>query len=402
MYKKKLLLLSFCLFWCVQFLFIHHAYARLDGNPTLLTAIEDLLQERYDVADQRLDSLVLAYPNDPAPYFFKGVLFWRKSSFLEDRTKYENQGILWWNKTLTICNSLLEQHPNDAYLLFYKGGTHGLIGTVQVKNFNFFKAGINAIKGIRNLEDAFEADSTYWDTYYGLGLYHMTAANMPGIVKFLQRLLPIPAGDQEKAYRYLKISITKGQFAPFMARALLSFSYTYYNTQYDSAFAYLAPVLQYYSENTSVLVFAANTYFHHGMNTGATDWKKLQELLALLDRRIAERGEQLEIYYREKYLLVNGIAAFRLYEDDMAIHYLDSLVTTYPKSDFAGLAWLTLGALADLNGDRAKAIKYYHNARDKKQLGEMEAWLKIYLKQPFQDPNRVLQVGNIFDMPDHP
>ncbi|MBN2011846.1 tetratricopeptide repeat protein [candidate division KSB1 bacterium] len=386
----------------LMLLISNRAMARLDNDPGLRTAIENILHERYKVAEHQLDSLIQVYPADPAPVFFKGVLYWRKSVFLDDRNAYEKQGIVWWDKTLDICDKQLELYPDDAYLLFYKGGTHGLVGTIYAKNFKFFKAGIQAIKGIRNLEDAYEADSTFGDTYFGLGLYHMTAANSPGIVKFLQRLLPIPNGDEEKAYQYLKISIKKGQFAPFMARATLAFSYNYYKCQHDSAYAYLAPILKEYPENTSALVFATNIFFHRGILTGITDWDSLAVLIDRLEHRMDERGEQLEIYYRDKILLEKGVVAFHQKRNTEAGRFLEQYISQYDDSDFAGVAYLTLGALYDLQGDRPLALQLYKQARKKKQLGIMKDWLETRLKEPYNSPQRVILIGDIFDLPDRP
>jgi hypothetical protein len=230
----------------------------------------------------------------------------------------------------------------------------------------------------------------------------MTAANSPGIVKFLQKLLPIPPGDEKKAYGYLKNSIQHGKFAPFMARAVLAFSYTYYKTEHDSAFSYLNPILEYYPNNMSAIIFGINIHFHQGMLTGNTDWERLALLLSRLDQRLVERNEKLKPYYAQKILFVKGMVAFHRNHDYEATQSLVDFVQKYPKNDFACAALLTLGIIADLEGKRALAIDYYKKASNKRQLVAMSKHIQPLQLQPYQDHQRSIILGNIFDLADRP
>ena len=186
--------------------------AKADEDHLLFEAIELLLNEDFVQATVLFDSLDQKYPADPLPSFLKGVLYWRQSYNMENYQKFDNFILKHYRKSIKLSDALLRKKSKDSYALFFKGGAFGYTGSVYVRDKNLIKGGISGYKGIKYLQKAFELDSTYWDIYYGMGLYHVAAANSPSIVKFLQKILPIPSGDEDLDLLVLKNVIKKDIF----------------------------------------------------------------------------------------------------------------------------------------------------------------------------------------------
>jgi len=377
-------------------------YARADRDSLLLTSVDAMMHERFQEAETLMEQFVRKYPEDPVPVFFRGVLYWRQGSYMSGRRAFDAKSNDYWKKCIEICDSNLEEDADDSYSLFFKGGALGLIGTNKVMRKKYVRAGINAYKGIRNLQRAFELDPGYWDIYYGMGLYHVVAANTPGVVKFIQKILPIPTGDQDLGIEYLKISNEKGYFAPYMANSLLGFCFIYYDTNYDSAYFYLDDELSEYPENVSTIILALNLHAHESFNTGETDWTKFLHRIEMLENRVNQRKQRLKDYYWQKFRFFKGYCYFRLERYEEASLILNRFVLDYSDNELCGIAYLILGGIADLSWQRVHALTYYDKAAQYRNHGNLEHVLTQFNERPYSGESDIFYRGQYFDVPDRP
>lgn len=358
-----------------------------DQDPDILRCIDVLLHEKFNQSLLLIDSLIKKYPNDPAPLFIKGMIYWRQSYNMQKNKQFDQFCQKYWTQSISLSEKLIKSNTRDGYAYFFKGGACGYLGNLFIRQNSYVKAGLNAIKGINNLEDSFELDSIYWDYYYGNGLYHVAAANSSSIVRFLQKLLPMPSGDENLGVSHLRLASDKGNFTPLLAKAILAFTYTYYRVNYDSAFYYAEPLIEKYPENTDFMVLLLNLYFHQGLKTGTTDWQSALATLNQLDSQMIKRSEHLENWYQEKYSFFKGYTQFKLGQYLESEDQLREFISRQKKNPYEGVAWLTLGVIEDLRNNRAKAIQAYKKAQNCKEIGNLTKLARQFQSKAYQAGN---------------
>lgn len=376
--------------------------AKADRDPILFKAIHEMLNENFTQSEMLLDSLAVKYPGDPVPAFFRGVLTFGKSSYIADYKKYDNICLKHWDKCVKQCNVLLKKNKNDAYALFFKGGSQGYMATLQTRKKSYLKAGFNVYKAMKSLYRALELDSSYYDIYYGMGLYHVVAANSPAILKFLQKILPIPNGDEEFGFSCLETSFQKGTFSPLIVQSMLSFFHIYYRTDYDKSYDYILPLLEKYPQSSDFMMIVVSLYAHQGFETGETEWQEMLTEISKVETRFKIRSERVRGYYFLKLLFLKGYANFKLERYDLAKMYLKSLVDNYKKNPYTGIAASLLGMMEDLNGNRESAISFYKKANKQKKFGNMKELISFCLKEPYHPQKHQLILNGFFELPDRP
>jgi hypothetical protein len=348
--------------------------------------MELIFHEHYDRADSLFDILVNAKPDHPSGYFFKGLVTWRRGYIIKDYKKYDKAITAQLSRAIDVADEALKKDEENAEALFYKGGSFGFIGTLHVRNKSWIKAGLAAYKGIRTLQKAYELDPQLWDIYYGLGLYHCAAANASGIVRFIQKLIPIPEGDSEKGLKDLQIAIEKGVYTKTAARAFLAVAYTYYEGRYRDSITILEELVVEYPRCIDFWLSLANAYFYNGLNSPVNDWKRLIAIVDITEKEVEKRGIEILPWWGNKLHFMRGYALYSLEKYQEAAPLLSRYSKEYTKkkkSYLTSLGELTLGKIADLSGDRNAAMKHYEKALDLEYFGNLKDLARHYLNEPF-------------------
>jgi len=378
----------------------------LKSTPFVLRAIDLIFKEDFMGATATLDSLIKFKPANPAGYFYRGLIPWRQSGCVENYSDYDQEMQNWLEKTLEISENAINANQEDAEAYFYKGGAHGFLGSMYARQKNWLKTGYHAWKGIRTLERALQLNPQLYDVYYGFGLYHVMAGHQSGIVRFLQRLLPIPAGDPAKGLRALRTAIEKGYYSKIPACSALAFAYLYFEKDYQQAVNILKPLLEHYPDNTDLLVMMINSIFYRELSTPKNDWSRLLNFIDRLEKVIFKRKINLSQWWRQKLQFIRGYAYYYQNKNELAMPLLEAYTTFYSKnksSYLTGLSELTLGKIYDLRGDRKQAVQKYQNALEQEDFGNVQMIARIHLKSPFTDETKSLQVsGTVSDFPHRP
>lgn len=372
----------------------------------LAQAIEYIFQEDYAKADSVSSALVNRFPQHPAGYFMKGILEWKRGYYLEDFNKYNKKTLKWLKKAVDVAKKNIKKNPNDASAYFFGGGAYGYQGSVYARKKSWLKTGYAAFRGIRYLEKAIELDSTLYDVYYGSGLYHVLASHQAGVVKWIQKLLPIPSGDEQLGIRYLQLAAEKGHFTNLAALAALAMAYVYYEERYDEAIALLEPLVHRYPKNLDFSTSLINAYFYKGLTEGATDWNRLLELVHYTESYVRSRNYQLDHWWRDKLEFIAGYSFYMKGQFELAEPLLREYCTKHSKkgdSYLTGLGYLTLGKMADLRGNRQLAITFYKKVQKYEAMGNEKAIAAQLIAAPFHGEKPLIRfVGAYAELPDRP
>ena len=216
-------------------------------------------KESYEV----FQKLIEIEPDNPRGYFLSSAIyFWM---FTED-VKNEKVGDKFRDlsyEAVEVAEAKLEKNENDIDAMFFLGGAYGSLGRYYALTKSYLKAYWYGKKGKNYLEDVVEMDSTYYDAYLGLGIYHYLADVLPRGVKILSYILGIQ-GDREQGLREIKLAAEKGTYTKTEAMFFLGGLYTYREDRYEEAIEIFNELLEKYPQNPGALISLGRCYSRMG------------------------------------------------------------------------------------------------------------------------------------------
>lgn len=393
----------------LYFLTVHPLRAgekiQIPGNPAIYTAIDLIFQEQYRLVEMKLDSMISVAPDEPEAYFYRGITYWRESNMQREIRQFDTKMQKWLEKCLEITEKRLSVNSEDACAYFYKGGAHGFLGTMYARQQNWLKTGYHAWKGIHALEKALQIKPDLYDIHYGLGLYHVMAGHQSTIVRFLQRLLPIPTGDPSTGISSLKIAIQKGEYSPLPANSALAFTYLYFEKEYHKAAQIAESLLVSYPNNLDLLSIEMNALFNLGLSQSFSDWPKLLAYINHFEAIISQRRLTILPWWFYKLQFMRAYSYYHLGRYELALKLFDSYLATDHKngSYLLGLGELTCGKIYDLMGKRQEAVRRYKNSQHQEKIGNVAELAAHFLKNPFKKELKSNQViANFTELPNRP
>jgi tetratricopeptide (TPR) repeat protein len=216
-------------------------------------------EESYEVFQE----LIRLEPDNPRGYFLRSAIyFWM---FSED-VKNEEVGNKFRDlsyEAVEIAEAKLEQNENDIDAMFFLGGAYGSLGRYYAMTKSYLNAYWYGKKGKNYLEDVVELDSTYYDAYLGLGIYHYLADILPRFVKILSFILGME-GDKEEGIREIELASEKGVYTKTEAMFFLGALYTYREREYEKAIDIFNELLEKYPQNPGALLSLGRCYSNMG------------------------------------------------------------------------------------------------------------------------------------------
>lgn len=346
--KIKYLYISFI------YLFAFSTFAQTDSTQQLiLRGIDFASTLQYEKAIKVFDKLIQAEPKNPRGYFLKSATyFWIFSTDMHNESVGDTLKELSL-QAIEVAENRLDENEEDIDALFYLGGSYGTLGRYYGATKSYLKAYWYGQKGMNYLEEVIEKDSTYYDAYLGIGIYHYLADVLPKFVKVLSFILGVE-GDKDRGIAELNIAAEKGVYTKSEALFFLGAIYTYREREYDKAIIIFEKLLKKYPNNCGALIHLGRCYAFMGKCEFA-----LQTYLKILNNRTESNRIPMtslhyqmgDVYYRMNNFY-SAIGSFTIaVESDTSSE--GSKRWTYPWSLYK------LGLSYELIGKRQKAIEYY-------------------------------------------
>ena len=218
---------------------------------------------QYEKAIKVFDKLIILEPDNSRGYFLKSATyFWIFSTDMHNEAVGDTLKE-WSLKAVEVAEDQLDENENDIDALFYLGGAYGTLGRYYGATNSYLKAYWYGQKGKNYLEEVIEKDSTYYDAYLGLGIYHYLADVLPRFVKILSFVLGVD-GDKDKGIAELNIAAEKGIYTNSEALFFLGAIYTYREKEYDKAVSIFNKLLEKYPDNCGALIHLGRCYSYMG------------------------------------------------------------------------------------------------------------------------------------------
>lgn len=330
----------------------------------------------FDAALQATQRVITGAPEHPAGYFYQAAAYWLWQLTTPD--KVQRQALrrrfdTATHHTIRVAEQLSRDQAAEA--AFYLGAAYGMQARMYAMNKHYFKALRAAKTGGAYLQQCVDIDPTWYDAYYGLGLYHYYLARVPAVLRGVVQLLIGMHGDRTKGLQELERARSHGVLAaPAAASALARIYVLPFEKQYQRAYSLLQALTQRYPNNFD--------YRFRFMYASALTkrWEQARQVSRALEAEV-RRGKP---YYSRQWLPLLHYRTAETYvlqgEHAAALPLLRGLETQEVGADLHAWVVLRLGNVYDLRGERETAQAYYERVAGDDKAHELAAQ---YLRRPF-------------------
>lgn len=370
---------------CV-FLLILPAAAR--GNPgrqaALLRSIHLTLDEDFAGAHAILDSLASAEIDRPEPPFYKAMAYWRQGLNLENGPAYDADVRTLLGRTIELAEAHMKAHGESGEMYFWLGNAYGVRTGLEMLRKHVLRGAMDGYQGRECLFEAIRLDASLVDPRFGIGLSDYFLSQRLRILRMVGRFLSLPSGDREGGLGQVDRVARDGVYCQMDALSARAFVALYYEHDHQDARRRIADLLGRFPNSLDYRIRYADALLSLTLEQGEDHRRALIDSVGSV-RRIAEaRGDRLKPWRRSKLVFTEGMAHYLLGDRDRAGALMaDYLRQADPESWLRGPAELVLGKLADLKGDRTRALAHYRRVRKCGDVWGSRAEAKHYLKHAF-------------------
>ena len=231
-------------------------------SKTLALAIKGLdlgSNLQYKEAYEVFQKLIELEPDNPRGYFLRSAIyFWMYSEDINNEEVGDKFRDLSY-EAVEVGEAKLAENKNDIDARFFLGGAYGSLGRYYALQKSYLNAYWYGKKGKDYLEEVVEMDSTYYDAYLGLGIYHYLADVLPRFVKILSVILGVQ-GDREQGLREIQLAAEKGLYSKTEAMFVLGGIYAFREDRPEEAIEIFNKLLEKYPENPGALLALGRCY----------------------------------------------------------------------------------------------------------------------------------------------
>ncbi|RKX24864.1 MAG: hypothetical protein DRP47_10740 [Candidatus Zixiibacteriota bacterium] len=233
-----------------------------------IVKVQELLYNDHFVeADSATQELIERYPNDPSGNLFRAIGLLMEMCDSEENSRCELfQAHI--DSTFSKTKRVLDTSSTVvcAWMHLYRGHAHAYRSLWEAQ----FGSTIAAIKGSRAAKAEYErglkADSTVYDLYFGLGLYHYWKSAKAGLLRWFG----IINNDKEKGIAQLLLAVDSSLISREAARSALIWIWLDRN-QFDSAIAVAESMRGEHPDGKSFLWPLAKAYWKLEQYNNAAD-----------------------------------------------------------------------------------------------------------------------------------
>jgi tetratricopeptide (TPR) repeat protein len=183
-------------------------------------------RENYGAALAIADEIIQKYPQEPDGYFFKAAIY---DYYMEDyhTDKYSDKFFsnmeIAEKKAKAKLNSLTDPKER-AWMNFYIASAAGYRAMRAGREGNYIVALKYALEGLKPLKSALEEDSTLYDAYFPLGIYHYAISKAPNRIGFIPSfvLSRNREEDKERGINYLTLAWQRGRYTSVISALTLA------------------------------------------------------------------------------------------------------------------------------------------------------------------------------------
>jgi len=357
----------------------------------------------YDDARSAFQNLYQQYPQHPGPPLYLALTLWQHELFrrqdlqldrfvspesfmqpTEDQMPAEDKNAFfrYIGESQASCLAILKQEPGNRDARYFLGATHGALAafalTIDRNKREAFRQGKKAYQ--YHLEIV-EEQPDYYDAYVTLGLYEYIVANLPWYMKWIAQIAGY-RGTEERAFKYLRLAVTKSQSVSVNARNLL---------------VVLCLREKFYEEaleNAQFLhrLYPRNFLLHLNVAQIFTEMNRPDQAAQVYMKIIAQAESGTPNYQKTPLGLLRyniGKALMDMNRLELGQRLFTAAIqdpTTAGRE--RALSYLCLAEVLDLIGNRQQAITNYQQVLSVANFEDSHSTAQAYLKKPYRKSPR--------------
>ena len=378
---------ALCLFFACL---VSPAQAELSLPPDVMqyatVGINGVYNLDFDTAQENIQKVFAQYPDHPFAHFGNAMIAWSRYEY-EFETSDDNQRKVFekiLDDSIAGIKRWIKQHPKDSNGYMGIGALYGLRAMFNMRNRNWITSYFAGRKAISNLEKSLQLDPTYYDAYFGLGIYEYFAGTLPCVIKALAKIVAIK-GNPEKGVKFLNTARNHAHFTADSAKLILI------EVQNTRGSKFYAPEKSLELIRQLRAKFPKNPLMHYVEIICLYETKNYEEVNTqanLFLQLIGHDKFYKDIYIPRAYTALgttqmaqgNFEKAKELFEEGK------QKTQTQEPSRWGVWNELRLGQVYDLLGQRDQAIKQYKYVLSFKDKWGFDETAKNLLKTPYQVP----------------
>ncbi len=357
---------------------------KTDADSLVLLGSDYIYNLEFEKAEACFREVVRRYPMLPAGYFLDAMVEWWKIAVFRDSRQYDESFLRKIDKTIEICDKILDTNEYEISALFFKGGAIGYRGRFHVIRGNWFRAASDGYRGFQILVKCLSIAPNNYDIMLGTGLYNYFAEAFSETVPAVKPLLTfIPKGDKQLGLLQLEASAKNSRYAKVEAKLVLLQIYYDFEKDAYKAFPYAQELAEKYPNNPIFQRYLGRCYVSlYRMYEWQTHWEKVlqnyQNKLPGFDLATAREA----LYYLGSVQMEKG-------ELDQALNYFykcdeaSRILDKDGPSAFMIYLNLKIGKIYDLQGKRKYAIMQYNKVLSWKNYRDSHEQARKYLSTPY-------------------
>jgi tetratricopeptide (TPR) repeat protein len=353
----------------------------------------------YQDARSAFENLRQQYPQHPGAPLYLALTLWQQELFRRQDLRIDrfvspesfmqagpgkmppedrNAFFRYIGESQASSQNILKQKPGDRDARYFLGATHGVLAafalTIDHDKREAFSQGKRAYQYHLGIVSE---QPDYYDAYVTLGLYEYIVANLPWYMKWIAQIAGYK-GTEERAFKYLRLAVTKSQFVSVNARNILVVL-CLREKLYDEALA-----------NAQYLhhLYPRNFLLHLNVARILTEMNRPDQAVDVYMKIVAQAEARTPNYQKMP------LGAFR-YNVGKAVMDMDRLELaqslfaaaiqdpTTPERERA-LSHLCLAEVLDLRGNRKQAIANYQQVLSVANFEDSHSAARAYLRTPYR------------------
>ncbi len=339
----------------------------------------------FDSSKILIDRYISSNINPPQSNFLDVLSGWWKINIDRKNEKLDEEFNNKVNKTLDVCDAILDKNPDDFNALFYKGGALGYRGLLKSLRESWLSAADDGKQSLNLMDRALEINPGNKEALLGIGIYNYFAEYVPFRYPFLKPLLIIfPKGDKVKGLAQIKEAAQNSKIATYEAHYIIAYLNIVYEKNYYEGETYSSYLFNLFPANSVFERMLYSCYVGQGRFQNALDgWTAVRN-----KNKQSAAGYGIDAVLREADYYIT-LCLLKLGNIDKSEEYLDELLKLNEKLDkdetsFKAFSYLMLGMKHDAAGDRNKALENYNRVLEMKEFSNSHKDAEKYIKEAYK------------------
>ncbi|MBR4591610.1 MAG: hypothetical protein IKO35_00180 [Elusimicrobiaceae bacterium] len=338
----------------------------------------------FATAQKNIQRVFSEYPDHPFAHFGNAMIAWSRYEYefetSDDKQRQVFEKIL--DDSIAGIKRWIKQNPNDPNGYMGIGALYGLRAMFSMRTRSWVTAYFSGRRAIKNLERSLALDPSYYDAFFGLGIYQYFAGTLPSVIKILAKIVAIK-GDPDTGVKQLNLAREKARFTADSAKLILievqnTRGSKYYDPQ--KSLEYIRELRAKYPNNPLMHYVEVICLYE----TGRYDDVSQQANYFL--EQIGKNQFYKDIYIARAYTALGTVqmAQGNFEQARVLFEQGKQAVRTQEPSRWGVWNELRLGQVYDVLGLREKAVAQYKHVLSFKDRWGFDDLAKSFIKKPYQ------------------